>query len=331
MAQPATLAAEARARPDGAVEALCDRGWAVASAGAALLVALALVVIALAVVSMAMPSVRAFGFAFVTSQAWDPSRGDLGALPFLYGTVVTSLTALLLAVPTAIGVALFLTDLGPSSLRRPVSALVELLAAVPSVVYGLWAALVLAPTLRDHVEPHVEQHLGSIPLFRGPSVGVGLLCASLILAVMILPTIASVAREVIAAVPAELRESGLALGATRWSVARRVVLPHARSGVLGAVLLGFGRAVGEAMAVAMVIGSRPEIAGSLLAPGYSMASVIANEFAEASTTLHVAALAEIGALLFLVTLAFNVGARVLVARVRGPALVPLATRQAELS
>jgi phosphate transport system permease protein len=274
-----------------------------------------LLVIALAMVSLAWPSIRALGGGFVLGRTWDPARGELGALPFLYGTFITSVLALFLAVPVGIGVALFLTDLGPPALRRPLAAVIELLAAVPGVVYGLWAAIVLAPLLRTRVEPALEANLGA--LFRGPSVGVGLLCASLVLAVMILPTIASVTREVLRAVPSELREGGLALGATPWDVVRRIVLPHAKSGIGGAILLGFGRAVGETMAVAMVVGSRAEITGSLLSPGYTMASVVANEFAEATTTLHVAALAEVGLLLFAVTFAFNVAARVLVSRVRG--------------
>jgi phosphate transport system permease protein len=297
--------------------AVVDRSLIAVGGAAACIVGLVLVAVAVSVFGMALPSIRELGFGFVLGRHWDPLHGDLGALPFLYGTIVTSLVALLLAVPVAIGVAVFLTDLGPPPLRRPVAALVELLAAVPGVVYGLWAAIVLAPLLRTTLEPALEAHLGFLPMVRGPMVGVGLLCASLVLAVMILPTVASMSREVLRAVPSELREGGLALGATRWDVVRRIVLPHARSGIFGAILLGFGRAVGETMAVAMVVGSRPEISGSLLAPGYTMTSVIANEFAEATSTLHVAALAEIGVLLFVVTFAFNVAARILVAKVRG--------------
>ena len=298
--------------------ALVDRSLVAVGGAAACIVGLVLVGIALSVVDLAMPSLRELGFGFVTGRRWDPVHGELGALPFLYGTIVTSLVALLLAVPVAIGVALFLTDLGPASLRRPVSAVIELLAAVPGVVYGLWAAIVLAPLMRTTIEPALEDHLGFLPMFRGPKVGVGLLCASLVLAVMILPTIASVSREVLRAVPSELREGGLALGATRWDVVRRIVLPHAKSGIFGAILLGYGRAVGETMAVAMVVGSRPEITTSLFSPGYTMSSVITNEFAEAASPLHVAALAEIGLVLFAMTLAFNVAARILVSRVRGP-------------
>ena len=298
--------------------AVVDRSLVALGGAAACFVGLVLVVIALSVVELAWPSMRELGFGFVLGRRWDPIHGELGALPFLYGTIVTSLVALLLAVPVALGVALFLTDLGPPALRRPVAALVELLAAVPGVVYGLWAAIVLAPLLRTTIEPALEAHLGFLPMFRGPKVGVGLLCASLVLAVMILPTIASVSREVLRAVPSELREGGLALGATRWDVVRRIVLPHAKSGIFGAILLGFGRAVGETMAVAMVVGSRPEITSSLFSPGYTMSSVITNEFSEAASPLHVAALAEIGLLLFAMTLAFNVAARILVSRVRGP-------------
>ena len=311
--------------------ALVDRSLVALGGGAACLLVLVLVVVAAVVLELALPSVRALGFGFVTGRHWDPVHGDLGALPFLYGTVVTSLVALALAVPVALGVALFLTDLGPLPLRRPVAALVELLAAVPGVVYGLWAAIVLAPLLRTAVEPALERHLGFLPFFRGPKVGVGLLCASFVLAVMILPTIASLSREVLRAVPTELREGGLALGATRWDVVRRIVLPHAQSGIFGAILLGFGRAVGETMAVAMVVGSRADITGSLFSPGYTMSSVMANELPEATSTLHVAALAEIGLLLFAITFAFNVAARLLVSRVRGPeaALVRVVTPRLE--
>ena len=297
--------------------AFVDRALIAVGGAAACIVGLVLLTVALSMVDLAVPSFRELGVGFVFGRHWDPAHGDLGALPFLYGTIVTSLVALVIAVPVAIGVALFLTDLGPPALRRPVAAVVELLAAVPGVVYGLWAAIVLAPLLRTSIEPALEAHFGMLPLFRGAHVGVGLLCASLVLAVMILPTIASLSREVLRAVPSELREGGLALGATPWDVVRRIVLPHARSGIFGAILLGFGRAVGEAMAVAMVIGSRPEITTSLFSPGYTMSSVVANEFAEATSTLHVAALAEIGLLLFAVTFAFNVAARILVSNVRG--------------
>jgi phosphate transport system permease protein len=293
-----------------------DRLFGALGAASAALVAAVLIAVAFAVIDLAGPSLRTFGASFAVGSTWRPMRGTFGALPFVYGTAVTASIALCLAVPVALGVALFLTDLGAPSLRRPVRALVELLAAIPSVVYGLWAAHVLAPLLRTTFEPALEAHVGG-PLFSGPKPGFGLLCGALVLAVMILPTIASVAREVLAAVPSELREGGLALGATRWDVVRRIVIPHARSGIFGAVLLGLGRAVGETMAMAAVVGSRPEVSSSLFAPGYTMASVVANEFPVATDELHVAALAEIGLLLFVVTLVFNIAARLLVARVRG--------------
>ena len=335
MNEPATLTpppASAAPRSRAASEpshAFIDRALVAVGGAAACIVGLVLVIVAVSVVGLALPSIRSLGGGFVFGRVWDPARGELGALPFLYGTVVTSVVALLIAVPIAIGVALFLTDLGPPPLRRPVAAIIELLAAVPGVVYGLWAAIVLAPLLRTTVEPALQSHLGRLPFFQGPKVGVGLLCASLVLAIMILPTIASISREVLRAVPSELREGGLALGATPWDVVRRIVLPHARSGILGGILLGFGRAVGETMAVAMVVGSRAEITGSLFSPGYTMASVVANEFSEATSTLHVAALAEIGLLLFAVTLAFNVAARVLVSRVRGEANIARVIRPEE--
>jgi len=291
-----------------------DRTFGALGAGAAGALVVVFLGVAVAVTRLAWPSIQATGLSFVTERIWDPSRGVYGALAFVWGTVVTSVVALALAVPVALGVAIFLTDLGPRSLRRPVSHLVELLAAIPSVVYGLWAALVLAPLLRTTIQPALAKIGG--PLFGGSTLGFGVLCASLVLAIMLLPTIASVARDVLRAVPAELREGALALGGTPWDVVRCVVFPHARHGIFGAILLGLGRAVGETMAVAAVIGSRADISISLFAPGYTMSSVIANEFPAASSELHVAALAEIGLVLFFVTVAFNVAARVLVARSR---------------
>jgi phosphate transport system permease protein len=290
-----------------------DRTFGAIGAGAACALGLILIGVAVSVARIAWPSIKATGFAFIIDDAWDPSHGRYGALSFIWGTLVTSIVALALAVPTGLGVAVFLTDLGPRRLQRPISSLVELLAAIPSVVYGLWGALVLAPLLRTTVQPALANIGG--PLFRGPPVGFGILCAALILAIMVLPTIASVSREVLRAVPSELREGGLALGATRWDVVRLIVFPHAKRGILGAILLGFGRAVGETMAVAAVIGSHADISLSLFAPGYTMSSVIANEFPVAQAELHVAALAEVGLLLFVVTVAFNVAARVFVTRV----------------
>lgn len=285
----------------------------------ALAVVLVLVLVAGQMARTSWPSLVHFGPGFVTGSNWDPVRDVFGALPFLYGTVVSSLLALLLSVPIALGIALFLTEFAPIRLREPLSFMVELLAAVPSVVYGLWGIFVLAPLLRDHVEPFLARTLGFLPLFQGPHQGYGMLSGGTILAIMILPTIASVSREVLRAVPPNFREGAFALGATRWETIRDVVLPVARSGLVGAIILGLGRALGETMAITMVIGNRAQISASLFAPSFTMASVIANEFAEATGDLYLSALAEIGLLLFVVTLLLNVVARLLVWRVARPA------------
>lgn len=259
-------------------------------------------------------TLRQFGWGFLTTSLWDPVHLAFGALPFIYGTALSSGLALLLAVPVALGVAIFLAELAPVWARAPLGLLTELLAAVPSVVYGLWGVLVLAPLLRDTVEPMLARTLGFIPLFEGPPLGVGMLAASLILALMILPTIASVSREAMRATPRVLREGALALGATRWEAIRMAVLSYAKAGIWGAILLGLGRALGETMAVTMVIGNRPEIAASLLAPGYTMASVLANEYAEATTATHLSALSEIALLLLGLTVALQAAARLLIWR-----------------
>jgi phosphate transport system permease protein len=260
-------------------------------------------------------SISEFGLGFITGTDWDPVRDSFGALPFIYGTIVSSLLALLISVPVSLGVAIFLSELAPAWLRGPVGFLVELLAAVPSVVYGLWGIFALAPFLRDVVEPFLGEKLGFLPLFQGPHQGFGMLAGGIILAIMITPTVSSVSREVLRAVPASLREAAFALGATRWEAVRMAVLPYARSGIFGAVILGLGRALGETMAITMVIGNRAEISTSLFAPSYTMASVIANEFTEATGELYLSALAEIGLLLFVVTVLLNIVARLLVWRV----------------
>jgi phosphate transport system permease protein len=260
-------------------------------------------------------ALREFGLGFIVSRVWDPVRDQFGALPFIWGTVASSLLALALAVPVSLGVAIFLAELAPSWLRNPVGFLVELLAAVPSVVYGLWGIFALAPFLRDHLEPFLQKTLGFLPLFRGPHQGFGMLAGGIILAIMIIPTISSVSREVLRATPEPLREAALGLGATRWEVVRVAVLPYARSGLVGAVILGLGRALGETMAITMVIGNRSEISASLFAPSYTMASVIANEFTEATGDLYLSSLSMIGFLLFVVTLLLNIAARLLVWRV----------------
>lgn len=257
-------------------------------------------------------SLVAFGWKFFTREAWDPVAGDFGALPFIYGTLMTSLLALLMAVPLALGVAIFLTELCPRPLRAPISFLSELLAAIPSVVYGLWAVFVLVPLMRDTVGPFLVKTLGWTGFFEGANFGVGLLTASVILAIMILPIISSLTRDIMTAVPNSQREAVLALGATRWEMIRIGVLRNSRIGIVGAVMLGLGRALGETMAVTMVIGNHPNISKSLFAPGYTLASVIANEFSEATGDLYYSALIEIGLALFLVTIVVNAIARLMV-------------------
>ncbi len=257
-------------------------------------------------------SLTQFGWKFFTSQAWDPVSGDFGALPFIYGTLATSLLALLMAVPLALGVAVFLTELCPKLLRAPISFLTELLAAIPSVVYGLWAVFVLVPLMRDSLGPFLYKYLGWTGFFEGANFGVGLLTASIILAIMILPIISSLTRDIMTAVPNSQREAVLALGATRWEMIRVGVLRNSRIGIVGAVMLGLGRALGETMAVTMVIGNHPDISKSLFAPGYTLASVIANEFSEATDDMYLSALIEIGLALFLVTIVVNTIARLLV-------------------
>jgi len=257
-------------------------------------------------------SLTAFGWKFFTRQAWDPVAGDFGALPFIYGTLMTSFLALIIAVPLALGVAIFLTELCPRPLRAPISFLTELLAAIPSVVYGLWAVFVLVPLMRDTLGPVLLKSLGWTGLFEGPNFGVGILTASIILSIMILPIVSSLTRDIMTAVPNSQREAVLALGATKWEMIRIGVLRNSRIGIVGAIMLGLGRALGETMAVTMVIGNHPEITKSLFAPGYTLASVIANEFSEATSNLYLSALIEIGLALFLVTIVVNAIARLMV-------------------
>ncbi len=262
-------------------------------------------------------SLHQFGIGFFYGRDWDPVNGDFGALPFIYGTVVSSVLALVLAVPLSVGVAVFITEMCPVALRAIISFLVELLAAIPSVVYGLWGIFVLAPLLREYLQPFLARYFGWTGLFEGPQFGLGMLAAGIILAIMIVPIVASITREVLTAVPQNQREAVLALGATRWEMIRMGVLRNARIGIVGGIILGLGRALGETMAVTMVIGNRPEIAKSLFAPGYTMASVIANEFSEATGDLYLSALVEIGLALFIVTLIVNALARLLVWSITG--------------
>ncbi len=256
--------------------------------------------------------IEQFGWGFLWGTTWDPVAEKFGALPFLYGTLVTSAVALLIAVPMGLGVAIFLSELAPRWISDPIAFLVELLAAIPSVIYGLIGIFVLVPWVRNGLEPLLSSTLGFLPLFQGAPYGVGMLTAGLVLAVMVVPFVVSVSREILMAVPRAQREAILSLGATRWEMVWTAVLPYARSGIMGSVFLALARALGETMAVTMVIGNRPEIRLSLFEPGYTMAAVIANEFTEATSDLYVQTLIEIGLVLFAVTIIVNAIARLLI-------------------
>ena len=292
--------------------AVADRGFRWLMIACAMSIFAIVALIASELIARSQLSIAKFGIGFFFKQAWNPVTGDYGALTFIYGTLASSIVALIIAVPLSIGVSVFITEMSPKFLRGPLSFLTELLAAIPSVVYGLWAVFVLVPILRDDVNPVLMKTLGWTGFFAPPNFGQGVMTAGVILAIMILPIISSLTREVMTAVPGSQREAVLALGATRWEMIRMGVLRNARIGIVGSIILGLGRALGETMAVTMVIGNRPEIVKSLLAPGYSMASVIANEFTEASDSLYLSALVEIGLALFLVTIIVNGLARLLV-------------------
>lgn len=263
----------------------------------------------------ALPAIRSFGLGFITSTAWDPVADKFGAWPLIFGTLLTSFLALLLAVPLSLGVAIYLTEFAPRAIRRPVAMTIELLAAIPSVVYGLWGIFVMIPFLTSSVYPWLQETLGFVGLFQGPIYGPSVLSASLILTVMVMPYIMSVTREVLLAVPQTQREAALALGATRWEAVITAIVPYAKSGIIGAVILGLGRALGETMAVTMLIGNRHQVARSLFEPGYTMASAIANEFADPTSPMHSSALMYVALTLFVVTVMVNAGARLLIWRV----------------
>jgi phosphate transport system permease protein len=284
--------------------------WAMTICGLSVLGVLVLIVYEL--MSGSALSWHAFGFKFFSGSDWNPVSEQFGALPFIYGTLVSSFLALIIAVPLAVGVAVFTTEMCPGALRGPLSFFVELLAAIPSVIYGLWAMFVLVPLLSGYVQPFLAKTMGWTGLFGGPPYGIGMLAAGIILAIMIIPIISSITREVLMVVPQHQREGVLALGATRWEMIRVGVLRNARAGIVGGIILGLGRALGETMAVTMVIGNRPEIAKSLFAPGYTMASVLANEFSEATGDVYLSALVEIGLALFVVTIIVNALAQLLV-------------------
>ncbi|NVN99657.1 MAG: phosphate ABC transporter permease subunit PstC [Geobacteraceae bacterium] len=292
-----------------------DRIFRIVTASFAGAVLVILLIMVYEMVMQSVPSITKFHWDFLTKSSWDAVQGEFGALPFLYGSVVSSALAILVATPLSVGTALFITEIAPKSVGNITASLIELLAAIPSVIYGLWGVLVMAPWLQKTVQPWLVDHFGSTPFFSGAPYGVSMMAGVLILAIMIVPIITSISREVLLAVPQSQREAAIALGATKWEMIRMAVLPYGRSGVFGGVILGLGRAIGETMAVTMVIGNTPQISLSLLAPAYTMPSVIANEFAEATSNLHSSALMEVGLLLLIVTLIINVFARLLIWKV----------------
>ena len=292
-----------------------DRVFNLVTLGLGTLILLLLLALGFALVMDAMPAIRKFGFSFLISTDWDPVNDLYGALPFVYGTALSSAIALLIAVPLSLGVALCLSEMAPSWLSRRLGFLVDLLAAIPSVVYGLWAIFVLGPWLRDYVESFLGKYLGFLPFFAGPKVSVGMFSAGVVLAIMVIPYISSVCTDVFRVVPQTQREAAIALGATKWEMVRMAVLPYGLSGIIGAIILGLGRALGETIAVAMVIGNSPQISASLFAPAATLASVIANEFAEATSDLYVSALIALGLVLLGLGIVLNIIARMLVAAV----------------
>jgi phosphate transport system permease protein len=292
-----------------------DRAFKLILTFAALLIPILLGFLVYQLWSGARLAIDRFGFDFITSSTWDPVAEEFGAFPLIFGTLLSSLIALLISVPLSLGVAIYLTEFAPKVLRQPVAFLISLLAAIPSVVYGLWGIFVLIPVLRTTAFPLLRKAFGFLPFFQGPIYGPSMLAAGIILAIMVMPYVMSVSREVLLAVPNTQREAALALGATRWEAVTTAVVPYARSGLIGAVILGLGRALGETMAVSMLIGNRHEVAASLFAPGYTMAAAIANEFSEAVGDLHLSALAYVAFLLFVVTVLVNAGARLLIWKV----------------
>ena len=268
--------------------------------------------IAFSLLNHATPAIEKFGFAFLWGTNWDPVSEQFGALPFLYGTLMTSAIALVIAVPIGLGVSIFLSELAPRFLSNPISYLVDLLAAIPSVIYGIIGVFVLVPLMRVKIEPVLSNTLGFLPVFQGSFYGVGILTAGLILSIMILPFIISISREVMLSVPQTQREAILSLGATRWEMVSKVVMPLSLSGIIGSIFLALARALGETMAVTMVIGNNPDIHLSLFEPGHTMAAVIANEFSEATSDIYLSALIEIGLILFIVSIIMNGVARILV-------------------
>jgi phosphate transport system permease protein len=295
-----------------------DKIFDVVTAGAAWLVLLLMIGTAASMAWGGRLAFQTFGFHFLTSTAWNPVTKDFGALLPIYGTLVTSLIAIVIAVPVSIGIALFLTEIAPRWSRGPIGIAIELLAAIPSIIYGMWGLFVFAPFMAAHVEPWLNEHLGPLPvigqLFTGPPIGIGMLTAGIVLGIMIIPFIAAVTRDVFNSVPAPLKESAVALGSTRWEILTRVSLPYTRSAVIGAIFLGLGRALGETMAVTFVLGNSHELTKSLLMPSNSIAAAIANEFTEADSDIYVSSLIALAFLLFVVTVIVLALARLMLAR-----------------
>ena len=319
---PARDDASARDRSGGVLRGrnTGDRSYRAVLTALALVLPLLLLTLLAELALSAAPAIARFGPRFLWSSTWDPVAQVFGAAPMIFGTLASSLLALALAVPLALGVAIFLTEFAPKWIRQPIAFLVELLAAIPSVVYGLWGIFVLIPFLRSAVVPPLKAVLGWTPFLQGVFYGNSLLAGAIILAIMVVPYIAAVSREVLLAVPASQREAALGMGATRWEAVWTAVVPYGRAGLIGAVILGLGRALGETMAVTMVIGNRHDIGLSVLQPAYTMAAAIANEFSEATTSLYLSALFEVGLILFVITVVVNGLARLLIWRVaRGTA------------
>jgi phosphate transport system permease protein len=288
------------------------RGWAWLMAATVMAL---IVMLVYELIKGAQLGISQYGLSFLTQSRWDPVFDHYGALPAIFGTVVSSLLALAIAAPLGLFAAIFLAELAPSWLDQPLSFLIELLASVPSVVYGLWGLFVLVPLLRNPIQTTLAARLGFLPLFDCAPIGIGMMAAVAVLAIMILPYATAVARDVLRAVPNEQREAMLALGATRWETIWRAVVPYARSGIIGGLMLALGRAVGETMAVTMLIGNRPDVSFCLFSPAYTLASQIANEFTEAVSAIHVSVLVELGLVLFVITLILNGAARLLVAQI----------------
>jgi len=291
-----------------------DRVFRIVTGAFAAIVLLTVFALAFELSRQSMLAIRKFGFGFWKGTTWNPVSGDFGALPFIWGTLYSSILALLLATPIALGIAIFISELSPRMLRQPLTYLTELLAAIPSIVYGLWGIFVLVPLVRK-LEVSMPAALRTFPLFKGTPLGVGMGTAAVILAVMVVPFTSSVAREILKNVPTAQREAAYALGATRWE-AIKVAMVYGKSGIIGAIMLGFGRALGETMAVTMVIGNTPQVSTSLFAPQYTMAAVLANEFTEAADELYLHALIEIGLLLFVITIVINILSRLLIRSIR---------------